>query len=145
MRQLAPHDTTIVEVSLTARFDRSGHFRRDHPYITGWGEQGLDVISCGLPRCGCGKSMNVAHPRDLAVIDPDQFEQLAGSLSKAAHNAMMRDCGFDAMILRDKGHDPVVARMRASRAKRCAAEGCGRFAAKHSLTRAQHGDQGIPF
>ena len=83
--------------------------------------------------------------RDLAVIDPDQFEQLAGSLSKAAHNAMMRDCGFDAMILRDKGHDPVVARMRASRAKRCAAEGCGRFAAKQSLTRAQHGDQGIPF
>jgi hypothetical protein len=103
------------------------------------------VMSCGLPRCGCGQSMNVANPRDLAVIDPDGFEQLAGSLPKAAHNAMMRDCGFDAMILRDKGHDPVVARMRANRQKRCAADGCGRFAANGSKLCSLHGDQGMPF
>jgi hypothetical protein len=76
---------------------------------------------------------------------PDGFEELAGRLSKAAHNQMMRECGFDAMILRDKGHDPVVARMRPNRQKRCAAEGCGRFAANGSLTRAQHGGQSIPF
>jgi hypothetical protein len=28
--------------------------------------------------------MSVANPRDLAVIDPDQLDQLAGSLPKAA-------------------------------------------------------------
>ena len=42
------------------------------------------VIACGLPRCACGAPMSVANPRDLAVIDPDQFDQLAGSLPKAA-------------------------------------------------------------
>ena len=103
------------------------------------------VIACGLPRCACGLAMSVANPRDLAVIDPDQFDQLAGSLPKAAHNAMMRDCGFDTMVIRDPGHDPVVARMRANRQKRCSQDGCGRFAANGSKTCAQHDGQTIPF
>jgi hypothetical protein len=103
------------------------------------------VIACGLPVCACGQPLSVALPRDLAVIDPDGFEQLAGRLSKAAHNRLMRACGFDAMILRDKGHDPIVARMRAARQKRCAADGCGRFAANGSPTCAQHGAQAMPF
>ena len=103
------------------------------------------VIACGLPRCACGSSLSVANPRDLAVIDPESFDQLAGSLSKPAHNQMMRECGFDAMILRDKSHDPAVARMRAARQKRCSQDGCGRFAANGSKTCAQHGDQGVPF
>ena len=103
------------------------------------------VIACGLPVCGCGQPLTVANPRDLAVIDPESFDQLAGSLSKPAHNQMMRECGFDAMILRDKGHDPVVARMRANRQKRCAQDRCGRFAAHGSMTCAQHGGDSIPF
>ena len=103
------------------------------------------VIACGLPRCACGSALSVANPRDLAVIDPDQFDQLAGSLPKGAHNQMMRECGFDAMVIRDPGHDPIVARMRANRQKRCAAEGCGRFAANGSKTCAQHGGQSLPF
>jgi hypothetical protein len=103
------------------------------------------VITCGLPVCSCGQPLTIANPRDLAVIDPESFEQLAGSLSKAAHNQMMRECGFDAMILRDKGHDPVVARMRANRQKRCSQDGCGRFAANGSKTCAQHGGNSIPF
>jgi hypothetical protein len=89
--------------------------------------------------------LSIANPRDLAVIDPESFDQLAGSLSKPAHNQMMRECGFDAMILRDRGHDPAVARMRAARQKRCSQDGCGRFAANGSKTCAQHGDQGVPF
>jgi hypothetical protein len=103
------------------------------------------VIACGLPRCACGSAMSVANPRDLAVIDPDQFDQLAGSMPKAAHNAMMRDCGFDGMIIRDKGHDPIVARMRANRQKRCSQDGCGRFAAKDSPLCPVHGAVSIPF
>ncbi len=103
------------------------------------------VIACGLPRCACGSPLAIANPRDLAVIDPDGFDQLAASLSKRAHNDMMRDCGFDAMILRDKGHDPIVARMRAARQKRCSHDGCGRFAASGSKTCAQHGGDTIPF
>jgi len=103
------------------------------------------VIACGLPLCSCGRPLAIANPRDLAVIDPDSFEELTGRLSKVAHNAMTRDAGFDDMILRDRGHDPVVARMRAARQKRCAADGCGRFAAKGSPNCAQHGAQDIPF
>jgi hypothetical protein len=74
------------------------------------------VISCGLPVCACGERMSVAKPRDLAVIDPDGFEQLAGSLSKRGHNEMMREAGFDGMVIRDPGHDPAVQRTRALRA-----------------------------
>jgi hypothetical protein len=51
-------------------------------------------------------------------------------LKSKRHSSRQRKLACSAMILGDKGHDPVVARMRASRAKRCAAEGCGRFAAK---------------
>ena len=76
---------------------------------------------------------------------PARGHQLAGSLPKAAHNAMMRDCGFDAMVIRDPGHDPIVARIRANRQKRRTHDGCGRFAAYGSKACAQHGDQGIPF
>ena len=103
------------------------------------------VISCGLPFCACGERMTIAKPRDLAVIDPDGFEQLAGSLSKRGHNEMVRECGFDAMILRDKGQDPAVARARAMRQKRCNADGCGRFASHGASTCAQHGGVALPF
>ena len=104
------------------------------------------VIACGLPSCACGRSMSVALPRDLAVIDPDQFDELAGSTpTRGAYNAMMRDAGFDGMILRNKGDDPIVARARAMRQKRCGQEGCGRFAAKGFKTCTVHGSHAMPF
>jgi hypothetical protein len=87
------------------------------------------VSSCGLPSCGCGLPLVVANPRDLAVIDPEGFDQLAGVLPKAAHNAMMREAGFDGMILRDRCHDPAVARVRASRQVRVG----GKFAPKAAM------------
>lgn len=74
------------------------------------------MISCGLPTCACGTQLQVAKPRDLAVVDPDAFDELAGILSKRGHNEMMRECGFDQMIIRDKCHDPAVQRARALRA-----------------------------
>jgi hypothetical protein len=103
------------------------------------------VISCGLPVCACGLPLTVANPRDLAVIDPDEFEALAGRLSKTSHNAMMREAGFDMMILRDRGHDPAAARLRASRAKRCSSDGCGRFASKASALCSVHSSADMPF
>lgn len=103
------------------------------------------VIACGLPRCGCGMPLSVANPRDLSVIDPESFEQLAGQLPKAAHNAMMRTAGYDGMVIRDKGHDPAVARARAARQKRCALESCGRFARKGSAMCAVHDSADMPF
>ena len=63
------------------------------------------------------------------MIDPESFDQLAGILPKKAHNAMMREAGFDGMVIRDKCHDPAVARVRASRQMRVG----GRFAPKADM------------
>ena len=91
------------------------------------------VVACGLPVCGCGRELTVANPRDLAVIDPDGFEDAANGMpTLAGHNALMRAGGFTDSIIRGPGHDPAVARRRALRMKRCSSDACGRFARKGS-------------
>lgn len=103
------------------------------------------VISCGLPTCGCGQPLTVANPRDLAVIDPESFEELRSILPMAGHNAMVRAAGYDGLVVRSKGHDPRVARARALRQKRCSVDGCGRFAAKGTSTCELHATREMSF
>lgn len=76
------------------------------------------VIRAGVPVCGCGAPMTVANPRDLAVIDPDGFDALAGAMpTRSAFNALMRECGYTDSIIRDRSSDPM-ARARAAASRR---------------------------
>lgn len=76
------------------------------------------LMTAGLPSCGCGARMAVAHVRDLAIIEPDAFEALADSMpTRGARNALMLEAGYAGAIIHYKDSDPAT-RAKASATRR---------------------------
>lgn len=74
------------------------------------------ALAGGLPTCACGGPFVVAHLADLAVIDPDAFEAIRGTLGERDHNGLMRVLKFD--------HAIASTNARSIGTRQCKGNGC---------------------
>lgn len=77
------------------------------------------ALGVGMPTCACGESMVVANLGDLAVIDPEGFEKVAGTLGEREHNGLMRVLGYD--------HAVVSTNARSIGTRQCKRASCKRL------------------
>lgn len=78
------------------------------------------ALAPGLPTCSCGALFELPNVRDLPAVDPDAFDALRRSLPEGAHNALMRDLGYD---------NSVYTTNKRTMPRQCSRRGCKAFRA----------------